>query len=338
PPACVPTMSPDLVHSPAVAALPGPLQSLVRRFPRLTWLTLFLWRLGERWGQDQCALIAAALAFFGLLSVFPLVLAVVAILGQTVVGNQVLLREFKKFIAGFFPGAAGQIMNVIEGIAAKTDTATLSIVAILLLIWNGRALFDTLAWVLNSIWPRTTPRTFLQHQIVLWSTFLGASVLWLLSTGMTFALSAVNALTAELPEFFGKRYPVVVDVLARVTAWNLPARLASWLLTTLMFWLIYRFLPNVTTRQRRRIVLGAALIASIGWELAKFAFTQFLGNITRYERTYGSVAGVVITMMWIYFASLILLLGAEAAAAFEDTCATANAPPEAQPAEPQINS
>ncbi|MDQ3815895.1 MAG: hypothetical protein M3347_18455, partial [Armatimonadota bacterium] len=51
PPTCVPTMSPDLVHSPAVAALPDLLQSLVRRFPHLTWLTLFFWRLGERWGQ-----------------------------------------------------------------------------------------------------------------------------------------------------------------------------------------------------------------------------------------------------------------------------------------------
>jgi membrane protein len=69
-------------------------------------------------------------------------------------------------------------------------------------------------------------------------------------------------------------------------------------------------------------VLGAALLASIGWELAKFAFVHFLSNVGRYNRTYGSVAGVMLTMMWIYLASLIMLLGAEAAAAYEETCAS----------------
>ena len=310
---------------PAPSTLPDPLQTLARRVPRLDFSIRFLWRLGERWGADQCPLIGAALAFFGLLSVFPLVLAVVAILGQTLVGNQALLNQFKKFIAGFLPGAAGQIMNVIEDIAAKTDTGTMSMVAILLLVWNGRAYFDTLAWVLNGIWPRTTPRTFWQHQLALWSTFLGAGLLWLLSTGTTFMIAGVKAMTnhlPDLPDLVANRNPMLSNLLTRATAWDLTARVTSWLLTTLMFWLIYRYLPNVTSRQRRRIVLGAALLASIGWELAKFAFTRFLGNVTRYERTYGSVAGVVLTLMWIYFASLILLLGAEAAAAFEDTCAS----------------
>ncbi|HVF09601.1 MAG TPA: hypothetical protein VNA16_02305, partial [Abditibacteriaceae bacterium] len=62
------------------STLPAPLQTLVQRAPRLAWPVNFLWRLGERWGQDECPLKAAAMAFFGLLSLFPLILAVVAIL------------------------------------------------------------------------------------------------------------------------------------------------------------------------------------------------------------------------------------------------------------------
>ena len=86
-----------------------------------------------------------------------------------------------------------------------------------------------------------------------------------------------------------------------------------------MFWLLYRFLPNVEGRRRRRLVWLASVLAAVLWEGAKFAFAKFLGNLDRYQATYGSVAGVVVTMMWIYISSLIILLGAEAAAAYQET-------------------
>ena len=292
--------------------MPAPLQTLSQRVPRLRWFIHFGWRLNERWNQNQCSLIAAAMAFFGLLSVFPLVLAVVAILSRTVFGDEEVLSQFQSYVASFFPGAAGEILGELRAIAAAANSTTLGVVAIVSLLWSGRAYFDTLAAVLNSIWPKARPRTFLQHQLALWSTFLGAGVLWLLSTGVTFALSVARALSDALPDMFINRQPGMWDFLARLTAW---------LLTALMFWLIYRFLPNAQPGGRNRTALGAALIAAIGWEIAKIIFIKFLGNVARYQSTYGSVAGVVMTMMWIYFASLIILLGAEAAAAYEETCA-----------------
>ena len=300
---------------PYISAMPPPLQVVAQRVPQLSAIIYFVWRLVERWGTDRCALIAAAMAFFGLLSVFPIVLAVVAILGQTLVGNEEVLEKFRAYIADFFPGAAGDILSEVNKIASNTDAGTLSIVGIASLLWSGRAFFDTLAAVLNGIWPNTEPRGFLQHQLALWSTFLGAGVLWLLSTGTTFALSALRALSQEFPKLFINYQSVLWEILPRFT---------SWLLTVVMFWLIYWFLPNRQQKVRRRIVLGAAVIAALGWEAAKFAFTGFIGGVaaaTRYQAIYGSVATVVLALMWIYISSMILLLGAEAAAAFEETCA-----------------
>ena len=173
------------------------------------------------------------------------------------------------------------------------------------LLWSGRAFFATLAEVLNSVWPGAEERTFLQNQIVLWSTFLGAGVLWLLSMASSFLITTINWLLQYLPEVFRDALPWIA----------IASRGTSFLLSVVMFWLMYRFLPHVTGERSKRLVWVAAFVAALGWEIAKIAFAQFLGNLDRYQATYG----VVLTMMWIYFSSVIILLGAEGVAAFEET-------------------
>ncbi len=294
--------------------IPTPVLWVLQKLPLLRLPVYFLWRLASRWGQDACPLKAAAMAFFGLLSIFPIILAAVSILATVLAGNTAALATFENFVEQFFPGSTGENISVamkdaVEKIAGGTSVATLSIVAVGSLLWSGRAFFETLAEVLNNVWPGTTARSFWQNQLVLWSTFAGAAVLCILSSLATFLVALINSLLQYLPEIFLDRLPLI-EIISRVLAF---------LLTLLMFWLIYRFLPNVEGARRNRLVFGAAFIAAIGWEIAKVVFTRFMGNLDRYESTYGSVAGVVITMMWIYFSSLIILLGAEAAAAYEET-------------------
>ena len=286
------------------------------RLPVLAWPVRFVWRIVMRWGEDECPLKAAAMAFFGLLSIFPLLLAAVSILATTLAGNTVALAGFQTFVEQFFPGQTGHdvsyaMKNAVDKIAGGTNATTISILALASLVWSGRAYFATLAETLNSIWPRSKPRTFWQSQLVLWSTFAAAGVLWLLSTLATIAISVIGRILDYLPPSFLHRLPLV----------DIASRISSWMLTVVMFWLIYRFLPNVEGARRRRIIWGAALLAALFWEVAKWGFAKFLGNLNRYEATYGSVAGVVLTLMWIYVSSLIILLGAETAAAYEETCA-----------------
>jgi membrane protein len=294
--------------------IPAPVLWVLEKMPPLRLPIYFLWRLATRWGQDQCPLKAAAMAFFGLLSIFPIILAAVSILATVLAGNTAALQTFQNFVEQFFPGPTGDnislaMKNAAEKIAGGTSATTLSIVAIGSLLWSGRAFFETLAEVLNNVWPGTTARTFWQNQLVLWSTFAGAAVLCILSSLATFLVALVNGLLQYMPEMFLERLPLI-EIISRVLAF---------LLTLLMFWLIYRFLPNVEGARRNRLVFGAAFIAALGWEIAKVVFTRFMVNLDRYEATYGSVAGVVITMMWIYFSSLIILLGAVAAVAYEET-------------------
>lgn len=298
--------------------LPQPLQTAIERVPLLEWPVRYAWRLGERWGCDACSLMAASMAFFGLLSIFPLVLAGVTILARLLAGNTNTLTEFAQFVGSFFPGAAGEgvaleIQRGVTAIATGPDAAIATLIALGSLLWSGRAYFDTLITVLNRIWPGAQQRTFVMHQVSLVGLLLGTGLLFFLSTITTFALRLAQTIAAEAAgaSLFINRAPVLWDWLGKFVAW---------LLTVFMFYLLYRFGPNrqQEERQHRRVILGAALVAALGFEAAKWGFTRFLGNVARYEATYGGVAGVVVTMLWIYIASLIILLGAEAAATYED--------------------
>jgi membrane protein len=300
------------------AEIPAPvawaLEKTAQKMPTLHTGIYFLWRLIMRWGEDQCPLKAAAMAFFGLISIFPIVLAAVSVLATILSGDVAALTAFQNFVKEFFPAQTGQnvsaaMKNAVDTIAAGSNAMTLGVVALGSLLWSGRAFFATLAEVLNSVWPDTQERTFLQNQIVLWGTFAGAGVLWMLSMASTFLVTVLGWLLQYLPEFFRDALPWIA----------IASRGMSFFLSIVMFWLMYRFLPHVTDKHRRRLVWAAALVAALGWEIAKIAFAQFLGNLDRYQATYGSVAGVVLTMMWIYFSSVVILLGAEAVAAYEET-------------------
>jgi uncharacterized BrkB/YihY/UPF0761 family membrane protein len=106
-------------------------------------------------------------------------------------------------------------------------------------------------------------------------------------------------------------------------SWDIFGEVARWVLTVLMFWIIYRLLPNATPGRRGRVALIAALVATVGWQAAQWGYARFMSGSPHYGLVYGSVAGVVLTLMWLYLSSTIILLGAETAAAWEETRAAA---------------
>lgn len=294
--------------------MPPFLENLTKRAPVLDFPLRFAWRFIERWNADNCALLAAALAFFGLLSVFPLALAGVAILARFLAGDAGAMHRFSAFVASFFPGAAGTgiaaaMESAVHSIADGPSPTTAGFLALGSLLWSARAYFDTLATVLNRIFPGAAPRSFWGHQLVLWSLILGVGALFVVSSGLTLALSLAQTLALRLPDLFINRAPFL---------WDIGGKLVGIALTFAMFTLLYRFTPNRQTPPRRRPILVGALVGTFGWEVAKWAFARFLGNVTRYEASYGSVAGVVVTMTWIYFASMIVLAGAQVGATWEE--------------------
>lgn len=297
-----------------MSSLPAWLESFLLRAPRLGLPVRFGFRLLERWNDSQGSLAAAALAFYGLLSLFPLVLAGVLILARVAAGNDAWLNGFSHFVASFFPAQSGfevsaAVQDGVSKLASGPSPLTASLLALASLLWSGRAYFDTLAFVLNGIVSAGAPRSFLEHQLVLWSLMLGSGALFVLSSGVTFALSLLQNWAMHAPALFLNRAPMLFDFAGKLAAWGL---------TLFMFYLLYRFAPNRTAAPPRRAVWAGALFSALAFEVAKWVFARFLGNVARYEATYGSVAGVVLTMMWLYFASMIVLLGATIGATWEE--------------------
>ncbi|BCM93182.1 hypothetical protein IAD21_05070 [Abditibacteriota bacterium] len=295
-------------------ALPAPVESFLERAPLLEMPVRFVWRVVERWGESNCSLLAAALAFYGLLSLFPLALAGVIVLARVATNNVASLNGFSHFVGSFFPAASGaQIAAAIQAGVQKLSSGpsplTATLIALGSLVWSGRAYFDTLAAVLNQIFSADRPRSFLGHQLTMLALMLGAGLLFLASSLATFALSLLQSWAEHAPRLFLNRAPVLFDLLGKFGAWAF---------TFLMFLLLYRFAPNRQHAPPRRAVLAGALFAAIAFEVAKWAFARFLGNVARYEAAYGSVAGVVLTMMWLYFASMIVLIGAQIGATAEE--------------------
>ena len=300
--------------APPSLELPEFVETVLGKVPFLRSPVTFGFRLATRWGDDSCALMAAALAFFGLLSMFPLALAAISLLAHLLAGDKGALTDFAGFAASFFPGAAGanleaEIERGVQSIAHNTNSTRNSIIALVSLLWAGRAYFDVLATVLNLIFPGDKPRSFLSHQLTLWSLLFGAGALFLLSSGVSVLLSVLQTIGERLPDFFINRSPVLYDLLGRG---------AGYAITFTMFYLLYRFTPNRTSAPRNRVLLISATVGAFGWEIGKWAFGQFLGNVARYQAAYGSVAGVIVTMLWIYYASMIVLLGAEVGATLHD--------------------
>ena len=294
--------------------LPDFAETILGKVPFLRAPAVFGFRLATRWGDDSCPLMAASLAFFGLLSMFPLALAGITLLAHLLAGNQTALTDFAGFAASFFPGAAGagltaEIERGVQSIAENTNSTRNSIIALVSLLWAGRAYFDVLATVLNLIFPGDKPRSFLSHQVTLWSLLFGAGALFLLSSGVSILLSLLQTIGERLPDFFINRSPVLWDMLGKFTGYAI---------TFLMFYFLYRFTPNRQAAPRSRVLLISATVGALGWEIGKWAFGHFLGNVARYQAAYGSVAGVIVTMLWIYYASMIVLLGAEVGATMLD--------------------
>jgi len=272
----------------------------------------FVLILIRRWGDDECLVKAAAMAFFGLISIFPIILAGVSILATVMAGNSEVLQAFGGLVAQFFPGMAGNnvehaVKMAVYHIASGPNATSLGIVAFVSLLWSGRAYFATLVIVLNRIWPEAKDRSFLQRQILPWGMFAAAGILGLLSMLTTLILSAARPILSSFPLWFINWYVVL----------NILSHLLSWGFAFLMFWLLYWFLPNVQARQRG-LIFVTAILTTLAWEIAKFLYGAAAGKVLHYEAVYGGVAGVVVTLVWIYVASVILLIGAESAAAWDE--------------------
>lgn len=274
------------------------LHRLPRPLRRLLIVPVRAWQLGD---QRHLGLIAAGVAFFSILAVFPALAALVAIWGffadpHVVAANMAGLAEF-------LPPDAFDILDAqVQGLVGAGSgtlgwTTAISLGAAL---WSSRAGVAALVQGINAMFG-SEQRSGIGHQAVSLALTLALVLAALVALAAGIVMPVVLA--------FVPMGPFEAAVLG-ITRWAIAP-----LATILGIGLVYRYGPNVTGRRPPLLSLGL-LVAVALWLLASAGFSWYLTNFANYNKVYGSIGAVIALLMWLYLSAWAVLMGAAVNAAW----------------------
>ena len=254
----------------------------------------------RRFYTEDSPYLAASIAFYALLSIFPLSLICLSLFGLFIRRYE-LSEGLALVLARYLPMQPDFISGNLISISSSFGKVTL--LSALLLLWAASGVFMPIQKALDRAWEIKVPRPWWRGQLVAAEMVLLVSILALISISLT----GFNIFLQPLLRRLGwAQMPAPVDFVLHGGV-----LLASFVVTVLLFLLIYHRLPNRSLRIRE--VLPSALFAALFWEAARAAFTLLL-PFFNYKRLYGSIGMVAMLMSWIYISSLIMLLGAQISA------------------------
>jgi membrane protein len=273
-----------------------------REIPATGWRDV-LWRVKDQVSEDNLSLVAAGVAFYGLLAIFPGIAATVSIYGlvvepqtvsaQLAATSELLPSESRGIIEE-------QLTRVTSGATAALGLG--AIVSLLLALWSANKGTQSLISALNIVYDEREKRGFLRLTLISLGLTLG--IILFLIVGL--------AAIAVMPALFGNLgLPEQVTRLARWLRWPILG-----LAFVIGLGLLYRFAPS-RNQPRWRWVSWGAVLATVLWLVGSALFSWYVANFGSYNETYGSIGAVAVLMMWFWLSALFVLLGAELNAEME---------------------
>ncbi len=246
--------------------------------------------------EDSLTL-AASIAYYSLLSIFPLMLLVLGASGALLRRYEISWR-LALVLERYLPVHADFILRNL--VAISTAYGRLSLISFLLLLWSSSGVFLPLEKALNRAWEVERERSWWRRRLLALEMALLLGFLVLVST----ALMGINT---HIHTLLQRWVPPGASILADVGYHGLI--LASTFLVTLcMFLLLFQRMPNRPVGLRQ--VFPSALVTAVFWEGARSLFTLLL-PVINYRHVYGSIEVVVALMTWAYISSAVTLFGAE---------------------------
>jgi membrane protein len=253
-------------------------------------------RVFIRMGADNLTLVAAGVAFYGLLAIFPALAALVSIYGLVADPHSVM--ETAGQISSFIPGEAAKLItDALQKLvtASKPSLNTAAIIAIAIALFSARSGMGSLMTGLNIACEVPEKRSFIMQQVIALGLTLGAVVFAVVALG---TVAGVPVVLKFLP------LGPFTEILISVLRWPLLA-----VLIFLGLAIIYRFAPSLPLPQWRFISRGA-IAAAVLWIAGSALFSFYVSKFGDYDATYGSLGAVAILMLWLWLSALIVLLGA----------------------------
>ena len=268
-----------------------------------SWLAA-LKRTGKAFMADKLTVWAAALTYFGILSIFPALLAMVSVLG--LIGSSVTdsLLENLEEVA---PGPAQEILtNAIRNLQGASGASGIAfVIGLATAIWASSGYVSGFMDASNAVYDVEEGRGLTKKLPVRVGLTI---VLMILAALIAFSVTFTGGLARELGDILGLG-ATAVDV------WGLAKWPVLLLLVSLLFAVLYWGAPNV--RLPFRFVSPGSVLAVVGWVIASLAFAFYVGNFGSYNKTYGALAGPIVFLLWLWISNICVLLGLELNAELE---------------------
>jgi membrane protein len=268
----------------------------------LSWPELFKRTLKEA-NQDDCLGLAAQLAYYFFLALFPAVLFVLALASFFPLTNFI-----DSIVAALQPIAPQQVISFLEEQLRRlsnADSGGILTIGILGALWSSSAALVAIIGSLNRAYDIEEARPWWRVRV----TALLLTLALALLTVFSFTLVVIGPTIAEqLAASLG--LGGVFEWTWKVLQWPV-----AFFLVSLAVGLVYYFAPDA--EQDWAWITPGALTATLLWVLASLAFRFYVGNFTDYNATYGAIGGVIILLLWFYISGLAILFGAEMNAEIE---------------------
>lgn len=257
---------------------------------------------------------AASIAYYALLSFFPFLLLLLSVVGFVTGAEEAAPGPILAFIRAYFPNhadAAETQLEFLRGARFKFGVG-----GALALLWASNGVFGAVSTAVNHAWAVEQPRSFWGHRLF--------SFLMMLAAGLVLVLGLllVSFAKADTTAWFGQ--------MAAEKPWIVPlaewgGRTGGFLLFVIVVGLIFFFVPN--TRVRLRDVWPGAILTALAWRVALELFSIYVRNPSRFS-VHGSIATVVVFLVWVYISAVILLYGVEYTASYARMRRERRVPPE----------
>jgi len=257
----------------------------------------FLLDVLKAFQRHGCASLAASLAFFSLLSLFPLVFLLLYCISFLVSQNELGEQFLLSFLKGFLPSLGEHLAEELHRISALESVRW---VVFLSCAWFGALVFYELDYALNVVFESTRRRHPLISTAISVALLGATSVLLVVSYVAT---QTINLLIGYVPRLGGLD---LVGLAAHdfVLTYTVPFVLAFVTVS-----LLYRYVPRRSPEWREAMV--GAMTFGLLWVAAKLLFVTYSGYATVYVRLYGSLLEIVLLLLWVYYSSQLLFFGAE---------------------------
>jgi len=245
---------------------------------------------------------AASISYYALLSLFPFFMLAFSLLGHATEDAQDR-DAVLTFVLQYFPLQFEFITRQLD--AFRSSHVTFGVLGTVGLVWGALGVFGAISTAVNYAWGVEKQRSFWRHKLFSFIMLLVAGLILLTALLLVSASQVVGA--SWFAEILG-RFPGL-GVLR-----SLAIRYATTLLFILVVGLIYYFVPNANVRFRD--VWIGALVTGLLWKGALEGFSWYIRDMSRFTRVNGSIAAVVVFLVWVYTQAVILLYGVEFTAAY----------------------